>query len=86
MYFNVKSTGLPLGLFSTLVFFWKRHVILCDSRIYLIMYVVFNCQNFGERSRFLYLPYINTDSVRFRRLRLGEGEERRLEFVQRETD
>ena len=66
MYCNVKSTGLPLGLFSTLVFFWKRHVILCDSRIYLIMYVVFNCQNFGERSRFLYLPYINTDSVRIR--------------------
>ena len=61
MYCNVKSTGLPLGLFSTLVFFWKRHVILCDSRIYLIMYVVFNCQNFGERSRFVYLPYINTD-------------------------
>ena len=86
MYFNVKSTGLPFGLFNTLVFFWKRHVILCDSRIYLIMYVVFNCQNFGERSRFLYLPYINTDSVGFRRLRLGEGEERRLEFVQRETD
>ena len=70
MYCNVRSIGLPLGLFSTLVFFWKRHVILCDSRIYLIMYVVFNCQNLGERSRFLYLPYINTDSVR-----MGDFEE-----------
>ena len=57
MYCNVGSTGLPLGLFSTLVFFWKRHVILRDSGIYLIVYVVFNCQNFGEHSRFLYLIY-----------------------------
>ena len=81
MYCNVKSTGLPLGLFSTLVFFWKRHVILCDSRIYLIMYVVFNCQNFGERSRFVYLPYINTD---------WEEREREIgfsgRFVQREIN
>ena len=23
MYSNVKSTGLPLGLFSTLVYFWN---------------------------------------------------------------
>ena len=61
VYCNVICTGLPLGLFSTLVFFWKRHVILRDSRIYLIMYVVFNWQNFGERSRFLYLPYISTN-------------------------
>ena len=57
MYCNFGSTGLPLGLFSTLVFFWKRHVILRDSRIYLIMYIVFSCQNLGERSRFLYLIY-----------------------------
>ena len=78
MYCNVKSTGLPLGLFSTLVFFWKRHVILCDSRIYLIMYVVFNCQNFGERSRFLYLPYINTDSVRLRLDLVGDSFRERL--------
>ena len=33
MYCNVICTGLPLRLFSTLVFFWKRHVIPCDSRI-----------------------------------------------------
>ena len=76
VYCNVICTGLPLRLFSTLVFFWKRHVILCDSRIYLIMYVVFNCQNFGERSRFLYLPYINTDSVDSERIEIGIHSER----------
>ena len=43
MYCNVICTGLPLGLFSTLVFFWKRHVILRDSRIYLMLYIIFNC-------------------------------------------
>ena len=73
VYCNIICTGLPLGLFSTLVFFWKRRIILCGSRIYLIMYVVFNCQNFGEHSRFLYLPYINTDSVDSgERFRLGD--------------
>ena len=35
VYCNVICTGLPLRLFSTLVFFWKRHVILRDS-IYLL--------------------------------------------------
>ena len=31
VYCNVICTGLPLRLFSTFVFFWKRHVILRDS-------------------------------------------------------
>ena len=28
MYGSVKSTGLPLGLFSTLIFFWNVVVFL----------------------------------------------------------
>ena len=63
MYCNVICTGLPLGLFSTLVFFWKRHVILRDSRIYLMLYIIFNCWIIHYCSSRFSRSYIRTDSV-----------------------
>ena len=60
MYCNVICTGLPLRLFSTLVFFWKRHVILRGSRI---VCIVFNCWVVPYCSSRFSWSYIRTDSV-----------------------
>ena len=47
MYSNVKSTDLPLELFSTLVFFWNVIVFLFyipdGSRCYCTLYLTTRC-------------------------------------------